>query len=173
MTTNGLRGKKASRTRPRDQRRQVRGIGGGTRISDQVHLLEATFAAPFTTADWSGPGTGFTIVETVAYVDTCGIPLPYNLPRDLNRALRSHYGKSIRLLAVSDRIGYRQLLILHQPRSADLADLWTLYGDRAKVSQLHIAIDLITARRTRSRISDAHRRSGFFPLKCPRFCSLF
>src|SRR5262245_24242464 len=91
------------------------------------------------------PGRAFTIVATVAYVDTITLFHRGMFPRDELSWLRARFGR--RMILKSCRSPgnaiYGGLLTLHQPDVETLERLIAIPKQRFVVSTVHIAVDFI------------------------------
>lgn len=101
----------------------------------------------FRTPDWDGPGTGFEVIDAVAYIDTLTLYCWKRLPASVVRDLRRRYG--CRLLTkehYAPRLRRKFWTItIHQPDQETLKFLRTLeLKSLVVVSAVHIAVDFLT-----------------------------
>ncbi len=102
--------------------------------------------------DWDGPGTGFTIIDAVAYVDTVEILLEFPLPRGLLSALRRSAAKRMTLRDATrpDRSDpsklhvYGKIIALAQPLPTELRIVLDLCKTRYRTCRVDVAFDFHT-----------------------------
>jgi hypothetical protein len=107
-------------------------------------------ARPRRIDDWNGPGSGFTITDAVAYIDTVVLFCAHCLPKGELAALRKQYGR--RLITRPHPVpglpwARRRKLTIHRPTKATLEHLIDLQADRFVVHAVHLAIDFLCADR--------------------------
>ena len=102
--------------------------------------------------DWDGPGTGFTITDAVAYIDTIEIIVEFPSPRCLPRKLRKMAGKRLRVRDATrpDRANleirhpYAMIIALSRPTTKELKLIPALSGDGYLVRRVDVACDYHT-----------------------------
>lgn len=114
----------------------------------------------FTVPDWDGPGTGFTIIDAVAYIDTVEILVEFPLPGGLLGKLRKLARKRMTVRDATrpekadptTRHAYGKIIALTQPSVEGLRLIVALCGDRYRVRRVDVACDfhLATARQARN-----------------------
>lgn len=98
---------------------------------------------------WDGPGTGFTIIETVSYVDTVEVIVRFPLPNGLLSKLRKRAGKrmTVRDATRPDRANpatthaYGKTIAIAQPTREELALIVRLCGNSYLVHRVDVACD--------------------------------
>ena len=91
-------------------------------------------------ADWAGPGTGFTVLGAVAYVDTIALYCWKPLPGDLLSQLRRQYGHRLLL----KRLQYGWMVEINQPTLQTLCQLAPFEHALLCLSRVDIAFDPLT-----------------------------
>lgn len=103
----------------------------------------------FTISDWDGPGTEFTILDTVAYVDTVEIIVEFPLPGGLLRKLRRLARKrmTVRDATRPDRSDpktrhrYGKIIALAQPTTDEFELVLAHCGNSYQVCRVDVAYD--------------------------------
>jgi hypothetical protein len=91
-------------------------------------------------ADWAGPGTGFTVLGTVAYLDTIGWRSWQPLPPGLLSQLRHQYGTHLLIRMKSNRFKHWWVIEINQPTKDTIIEL-ARHG--LQVSRVDVAIDFL------------------------------
>ncbi len=98
----------------------------------------------FTFTDAEGQESSFTIIDAIAYIDTVALLCPWRLSKHWLIHLRKSYGECMIVKNV-EAVGFKQFLILHQPKPEDIGALRDYFKDLILVVQVDIAFDFITA----------------------------
>jgi hypothetical protein len=104
-------------------------------------------------ADWAGPGTGFTVLGAVAYVDTIALYCWKPLPGDRLSQLRRQYGHRLLL----KRLQYGWKIEINQPTRQTLIQLAPFEGKLFCLSRVDVAVDPLTATRAEARNATAYQ----------------
>jgi hypothetical protein len=100
--------------------------------------------------DWDGPGTGFTILGAIAYVDTLVLFCWRPLPPALMSWLRKKYGT--RLIPQDIKVPehpnlWRGLVTIHQPDVETVQQLAAIRRHSFVIHAVHVAIDFLLPNR--------------------------
>lgn len=116
--------------------------------------------------DWDGPGTGFVILDAVAYVDTVAFFSRRPLPRGVLGSLRREYRKKLivvelpRLRKLGPRMPSWWLITIHQPKRTTLKKLAQIQCGNFVVSAVHVAVDFICSNPGQAALADQYLKRG-------------
>jgi hypothetical protein len=105
--------------------------------------------------NWNGNGSGFSIIATVAYVDTISLFYRGMFPCHQLSWLRARFGRRMLLKsfkAPGDTF-HGGLITLHQPDGETLERLIAIPKQRFFVSAVHIAVDFICADQEQAKVA--------------------
>ncbi|WP_274427295.1 hypothetical protein [Chelativorans sp. YIM 93263] len=99
--------------------------------------------------EWDGPGTGFSIIDTVSYLDTVEVIISFPLPVRLLSKLRKRVGKrmGVRDATRPDKANldkkhaYGKVIAIAQPTSEELRLILEMCGSNCLVHRVDVACD--------------------------------